>query len=115
MFFEPHLKLIYSPPNSDKQYDPLALDRAMTYHSGGKINDILKAWNASSDGLGDVGPGAREAKEVMTAQAEASLVEIARKMFGLPDFPECFDATALECLSDYLEWMEGKGRRAASP
>ena len=109
MFFQEHEKQIYVAPNGGK-FDPLAVERALVVHSGGKLNEILKAWSAGSDGQGDVGDGAKEQNRILSAQAEEMLAGIARKVFQVPDFPDGLDAQALECLCHYWEWMEGKGK-----
>lgn len=115
MFFEDHLKQIYSPKGSELKFDPLVLDRALVAESEGRLNDLLIQWRAGTDGLGDVSDGAKYDNAVMSADAEDELVRIARGAFGLPEFPDCLDATALEYLCDFLEWMEGKGTRGSAP
>lgn len=113
MFFAEHEKTIYQPPDSARKFDPLALDRALTIHSGGKVNEWLKLWQGGDSG--DVSPGGRAEAAVMAAEAEGKLAELSRAAFGLPEFPEATDAHALEWLCDYLRWMEGKGSRGSAP
>lgn len=113
MFFEPHEKTIYSPEGSDKKFDPLAVERALTIATGGKLNDLLTQWRAASDGLGDISPEGKAQSRVAAAEAEGQLAAVARAAFGLPPFPDCTDADALEWLCDYLRWMEGKGSRGS--
>ena len=110
MFFQDHEKQIYSPPGCDQKFDPLALDRALTKASGGRLNEWLQAWSPESEG--DVSAEGKRKTSVEQADAEELLVEAARKAFGLPPFPESTSAQALEYLLDYLWWMEGKGVRA---
>lgn len=111
VFFEPHLKLIYSPRGSDKKYDPLAVDRLLTIHTGNRLNELVSIRNALSDDRGDVSVEGRRKAAVEAAQAELTLADASRKSFDLPPFPGCTDAQALETLYDFLGWMEGKGTR----
>jgi hypothetical protein len=115
MLFAPHEKSIYQPEGSDKRFDPLLLHNALVVASGGRLNELLVAWSASSDNLGDVSQGSQARSAVMSAEAEMELARVARKVFGLPDFPEATDGEALELLDDYCRWMEGKGVRAGKP
>lgn len=121
MFFQAHEKAIYSPPESDRKYDPLAVERSLRLASNGSLSDLLADWRAGTDGRGDVSSDPDRAKEiaradaVTSARAEEELVRVSRIAFGLPPFPESTDAVALEYLSDYLEWMAGKGTRGSSP
>lgn len=115
MQYQEHEKKIYECPGNSKKYDPLALDRLLTVTSGGQLNTILTEWSASSDGRGDVSPEGRANNAVLSAQAEEKLVGIARRVFDLLPFPDCLDADALEMLTHYLEWMEGKGETARKP
>lgn len=113
MFFADHEKQIYSPPGSDLKFDPLALDRALTLASEGRLNDLLGQWCPGEGG--DVSQGAPARSAVASAEAEAELVAVARKAFQLPAFPDCPDALALEHLCDFLWWMEKKGVRGETP
>lgn len=115
MFFQDHEKQIYSPQGSDKKFDPLAIDRNLVIASDGRLNDLLKQWRASSDGLGDVSKDSQRNNAIQSAMAEEALARAARLVFGLPDFPDCTDAAALEWLCDYLDYMEGKGQRGKTP
>lgn len=122
MFFEDHEKKIYSPASRpDLQFDPLAVDRALTRHSGGRFSALLDDWRPvelGPDGLpleGDISAQGLLDAAVGRAKAEEELVAIARKAFGLPDFPDCLDGAVLEILTDYLWWMEKKGQRDGSP
>lgn len=121
MFFQNHEKAIYSPPDCDRKFDPLALERTLRIVSGGRLPDLLADWTAGFDDRGDVSSDPERAKEiqranaVLSAQAEGELVRVARVAFELPPFPDSSDATALEYLQDYLEWMAGKGTRGSSP
>lgn len=114
MFFADHEKRIYSPEGSDLKFDPLALDRALTRASDGRLNDLLEAWQAGDLARGDVSES-KASRALVVAEAEGELARVARSAFGLPDFPECCDATALEYLCDFLGWMEGKGSRGSAP
>lgn len=113
--FQDHEKQIYSPPGSDRKFDPLSLSRALVRATGGRLNALLVEWAAGADGLGDVSKGAAERDAVTSAAAEEQLVAAAREAFGLPAFPEVLDGTALEWLSDFLGWMEKKGVRGETP
>lgn len=113
--FQPHEKTIYTPPGSDRKFDPLSLSRSLVAATGGRLNSLLVEWAAGVDGQGDVSKGAAERDAVTSAAAEGELARAARAAFGLPEFPECLDATALEYLEDFLGWMEKKGSRGETP
>lgn len=115
MFFEEHEKQIYTPPGSDRAYDPLAIDRALTVATGGNLPGLVADWKAGSDGQGDVSDGAAARDAVTSAKAEEVLAAASRAAFGLPAFPQCTDGVALEYLADYLTYMAGKGRRESRP
>lgn len=115
MFFEDHEKQIYSPPESDQKFDPLALDRTLALLSQGRLAELVGQWQPAEDGEGDVGKGAKARDALMRAEAEVELTRIARKAFGVPDFPAKLDAHALEMLCDFLRWMEKKGQRGETP
>jgi len=114
VYFSENEKKIYHPPGSDKAFDPLQLDRTLTIRSGGNLNALVAARNAKYAGLGDISQEGRRRAEVDCAEAELALASIARDAFGLPPFPDCLDAQALEYLFHFLEWMEGKGERAGT-
>lgn len=114
--FEPHEKAIYTPEGwQGTPFDPLALHNALIIASEGRLDDLLSDWSATTDGLGDVSEGSQERNAVIAAKAELELARITRLAFGLPEFPECTDAQALELLDDFARWMEGKGNRAVPP
>lgn len=121
MFFADHEKTIYSPPNCETKYDPLALDRALRIAAGGRLADIVADYNAGKDDRGDISADPERTREiasandVLSAQAEGELVRVVRVAFQLPPFPETTDAVALEYFHDYMEWMAGKGTRGESP
>ena len=115
MKYEPHEKLIYSPPGSTEKYDPLVLDRSIMIASGGKINEMMVAWYGAGDDLGDISEGGKPNKLIMSAQAEEQLAKVSRKVFNLPDFPACLDAIALEFIDHFLRYMEGKGNADGKP
>ncbi len=112
-FYEPHEKTIYSPEGSDLRFDPLSLDRKLRVASGGRLNALVAEWKAGSDNSGDIGPGAAERADAMSAAAELKLAEVTRQAFGL--HPETLNGVALEYLIDFLGWMEGKGQRGVTP
>lgn len=116
MFFPDHEKQIYSPPGSDLKYDPLDLDRAIVFHSGGNLSELWAGWK-TQDGDAHVDGRSFTAAEAALerATAEAEIVRVARGAFKLPAFPDCTDAQALEYLCDFLEWMRKKGRRGETP
>lgn len=114
MFFQEHEKLVYHPPLAPpdhKGYDPLAVDRALTAITGGKLADLIEDWKAPGQDTGDVSPEGKAKARVYAAAAEGELAKASRAVFGLPEFPECTDGVALEYLCHYLEYMEGKGSR----
>jgi hypothetical protein len=115
MFFSEQERKIYVAPNSEKKHDPLHLDRLLTIHSGNRLNELITLRNAISDNLGDVSVEGKRQAAIESAKAELELARIARKTFGLPEFPECLDAEALETLYHFLEWLEGKGETARKP
>ena len=116
--FEPHEKAIYSPPEfPERKYDPLDIDRKLTILSGGTFGDLMDRYRPIKYGpdgkpeTGDISEEGVKRAEVDRAEAETEVVRIARKAFGLPEFPDCTDGQCLEVLHDYLWWMEGKGSR----
>lgn len=113
MFYQEHEKKIYSPEGSDKSYDPLALHRSLVTETGGKFDELWVDWTCVSSDSGDVSEPQSQ-KELASALAEGELVRAARKAFKLPEFPDCLDAVVLEYLRDFVEWLEGKGQRAAT-
>lgn len=116
--FEPHEKAIYSPESlPDLKYDPLDIDRKLTITTGGTFGELVDRYRPIRylpDGkpeTGDISPEGIKKAKVDRAEAETELVRVCRKVFGLPEFPDCTDGQALEILHDYLWWMEGKGSR----
>jgi hypothetical protein len=94
--------------------------------SENRINELIIDRNALADTAAasekDVkeGIGPRPKNEfnkaaVITAKAELELASIARQAFGLPEFPECSDAVALEVLFDFLGWLEKKDSGDVTP
>ena len=116
MFYPEHVRKIYRPAFADENtmYDPLAVERTLVRATRGNLAGLVSDWQAPSDGVGDVSEGSRERNALTSAEAEEQLVRAARAAFSLPPFPESPDAVALEYLLDFLEWMEGKGLRAAN-
>lgn len=111
MFYADHEKMIYSPQSAPElKYDPLALQRELIIHSGNKFDELWAQWAAVNDDSGDVSIS-KHTKAVESNLAEKELVAIARCAFNLPPFPDCLDATVLEYLRDFEEWMRGKGQR----
>lgn len=122
MFFEDHLKRVYTPahPKFSTPHDPLRVDLVLTVESGNRLNELVTLRNTARQGkgeeTGDVSPGGRREAAVEGARAELELARIARVAFGLPPgIEECTDADCLEVLYDYLGWMEGKGSKAGTP
>jgi hypothetical protein len=115
MIFEEHEKRIFTALNG-RQYDPVALNRLITEVTLGQLSLAIDQWQAglpNPDGSGDIALKRGHKEELEAAKAEAFLVASARKVFELPDFPACLDATALEHLFDFLGWLEKKGQRAS--
>src|SRR5262249_33606143 len=116
MFFEEHERTIYSPAlQPDKRFDPLAVDRALVVATGGQLDKLLKLWQPVTTDQGDISAEGQAQAKVEYAKAEEVLCAAARKVFGIPAFPEATDAVALEVLVDYLRWMQGKGSRGETP
>ena len=115
MFFEDHEKRIYTPTGSDKKYDPLALDRALQLATDFRLAQLVEAWKVPDKDEGDISPEGRLRKRREACVAEAELAKAARTAFGLPDFPECTDGTALELLCDWLDYFKKKGNRGDTP
>lgn len=109
--FQDHERAIYSPPGSGRQYDPLALDRKLTILSHGQLPGWWVEWQTKAGDATIDGNVDESQARVVSAAAEERLSGLARAAFGLPAFPECPDATALEYLVDFLEYLEKKGRR----
>lgn len=117
MFFTDKEKAIYESPSGAK-YDPLAVNNQLTVITDGKLNDLIHDHNAFGDesakdaeaveaGLSPQSDRVRTAA-VITAAADLKLARVAREAFGLPEFPDCTDGTALETLFHFMEWLEGK-------
>lgn len=116
MYFSEQERRVYQPPGSERQYDPLHVDRVLVVRSRNQLNALVAARNARYERTGDVSPAGLEQTAVDGAAAELELVELARVAFELPSFPKCLDAEALEILYHFLGWMEGKdGRDGYSP
>jgi hypothetical protein len=116
MQFEEHERAIYSPQiATERQYDPLAVDRKLVAASEGRIDQLLRAWQPVTKESGDISDEGQRTARLEYAAAEEQLALIARKAFDLPPFPECTDGIALEYLVDYLVWMEKKGQRGETP
>lgn len=122
MFFKDHEKCIYRPPDLDPNhpgYDPLAVARNLDVATAGRLAEFIEVWKGPAVDLGDISPTGKQEGRVQAAMAEQALVEAARKVFGLPDFPSTTDGNALEWLCHYLGYMEGKelrpGRTPSSP
>lgn len=94
-------KLIYTSPLNIK-YDPLALQRKLIINSNGSLNNYLTTWTN------------KDSTEVQVATAEEMLVHVTRKAFNLASFDEdnnITDDIVLNCLTNFLEWLEGNGKR----
>lgn len=109
--FADHERAVYAPPGSGRSYDPLALDRTLTILSHGQLPGWWVEWQTRAGDATVDGTVDEAQARVLSATAEGKLVAISRAAFGLPDFPECSDATALEYLVDFLGYLEKKGRR----
>ena len=115
MIFADHEKRIYPGPLG-KSYDPLALQREITFATGGNLAAVLDAWNAglpAADGTGDAAIRRTPEQAVLAAQAEAKLAAVGRQVFGLPPFPEATDGEAIEALNAFWEYLEKKGGSGA--
>jgi hypothetical protein len=117
MFFEEHEKQIYSVPftlgkeKEPRQYDPLVIDSYLMIVSENKLNELIGDFNSVSSKTGDIGADTKNKNQILHAHARLELARIARKVFTIPEPPECLDAHALEVLFDFVEWMEKKGKR----
>lgn len=125
MFFTDREKQIYTPPGSAQQYDPLAVNHQLTIASENRLNNLIIDHNALHDVLelaeDDKKHGLTPQQDrideaaILTAKADLELAQVARKAFGLPAFPDCLDATALEYLFNFLDWMEKKSEMGVPP
>lgn len=107
-------KAIYEAPGG-KKYDPLRIDRLLVIQTHNRLAEMLKLVDPKVITSGDVSKQGRERAEVEACNAELELADASRTVFGLPGFPDCTDACALETLYHYLEWMAGKGETAGTP
>lgn len=85
---------IYQFPNSDLKIDPLELRRKLLIHSGGQFYEWVTLFN--------------DGDELAQAQAEDQLVKAVRTAVSLQPATQkggVCDATVLEYLAHYLEWL----------
>lgn len=108
MFFEDHEKQIFTIEGSDKKFDPLGIDRALRKESGNQLGKLIETWKAADSDEGDISEEGQLKTVIASDEAEARLANIARSVFGLPQFPDCTDGTALEWLCQYLDWCKKK-------
>jgi hypothetical protein len=108
MFFTDSQKLIFSIEGSDKKFDPLALDRALRRESNNRLGKLIETWKAVDLDEGDISEQGRLTTALASDEAEEQLALICRKVFDLPDFPDCTDGQALEWLCGYLDWCKKK-------
>jgi hypothetical protein len=93
--YDPKDKTIYQPAGSDLRFDPLELRRKFTLHTQNRLYELVAAFNDGES-------------ELVRVEAEETLVVAARKAFGLKGTTETggtCDATVLEYLAHYLEWL----------
>ena len=76
-----------------RRFDPLEVRRRLTIHTGGDLHELLTVFNDGTD--------------LDSAQAEDKLVPAARVAFNFKAAVEggTTDATVLEYLAHYLEWL----------
>lgn len=115
MFFEDHEKKVYTPTGTSFKFDPLAIDRALRVATGNRLARLVTAWKAIDSDEGDISEDGVQKKILASCEAEELLAGAARAAFGLPQFPDCTDAEALEMLCDYLDWVKKKGTRESTP
>ncbi len=99
MFYTEADKLIYTSP-INKKYDPLALHRRLIVSCGGVINMRLATWTSET------------ASDIERAIAEEDLVAVTRQAFNFKPFDQedgVTDGVALNCLVDFLGWIEKNG------
>jgi len=85
---------IYSPPNSNRSFDPLDVRRKLIIHTNGELTKLIDLYN--------------DGDELNKAIAEDRLILATRKTFGLPPLSEqngFSDETVLEYLAHFLEWL----------
>jgi len=105
MFYSETEKQIYTSPTGQR-FDPVTIQRQLILHSRGDINNHLGVFTSETHSL------------VEKALAEENLVDISRKTFKLLPCLETdgvTDAVAIECLFDFLEWLQGKEKRVDLP
>lgn len=108
--FSPDERGIFELPDGSK-HDPLAVERTLVRATAGKldrINAILR-----QEPLPDDHPD-RPAQRLGQAEAEALYLAAGRAAFGLAESPAVTDATVLDALDRFWEWLEKKGWPAAS-
>lgn len=88
-------KQIYTLPNTNLKFDPLEVRRKFTLQTQGKFSDLVDAYNEGET-------------ELVRVEAEEALVRVTRSVFGLKGITEkdgVGDATVLNYLAHYLEWL----------
>lgn len=110
LLFTPDERGIFELPDGSR-HDPLAVERALVRATGGKldrINAILR-----EDPHPDDHPD-KAAQRQGKAEAEEMYLAAGRAAFNLAASPEVTDATVLDALDRFWEWLEKKGWPAAS-
>jgi len=115
MFFTDAQKLIYHSETLNKKFDPLVLDRALRRVSENQLGKLIETWKASDSNEGDISEDGILQTILASDEAEGKLADIARLVFELPEFPECTDGVALECLCEYLDWCKKKEMKGTTP
>ena len=94
-------KAIFQLPNTQLRFDPLELRRKLVLHTGGQLHSLILNFNDDS--------------ELVSAQAEDALVRAGRLAFNLKPLTEkggVSDATVMEYLAHYLEWLSAPSQPA---
>ena len=95
--FSEQERQIYHCPHTNRDYDPLAVRRALTIQTQNTFGRLCTE--------------AADPDPVKQALAQEALIAAARKAFGWPPL-QVLDATVWDALIAFTEWLKGKGKRA---
>jgi hypothetical protein len=98
MFFSDREKKVYRSLLG-QLYDPVELNNKLMVASSGTLKPLLEQW------------WGRDTPDGERASAALQLAKVARASFGFKPFDQpdgVLDATVLESLYHFLEWLQGK-------